>query len=119
MFEHSAISTQTFELSKTVLFNVKFLDDEYSLKIELYRGTKETSLYRCLFWQIEMIEVGIYSAIGNKIVKDYASHSVQVDWSSYLDTDFDSFKAKTEAEALFLVESAIKRYISHTSGSDL
>jgi hypothetical protein len=118
MITHSAIASPVFKLLETYVFDVSFLDDGYTIKVELYQDLVKTDQYRCLFWQKEAVEVGVYYSDGECIKKDSASHCIEVDWSAYLKGDYKLFVATSPQDALEKVFSDIREYIVHTSGSD-
>jgi hypothetical protein len=116
---HSSIVSPVFKLIETYVFDVSFLDDGYAIKLELYQDVANADQYRCLFWQTEAVEVGIYYSDGECIKKDYASHCVRVDWAAYLKKDYKLFSASSPRNALEQVFTDIKEYLAHTSGNDV
>jgi hypothetical protein len=54
---HSAITSPTFELVKTVELDIRFGDDSWSIRIELLQAREAMDHFRCHVWELELFRL--------------------------------------------------------------
>ena len=54
---HSAVTSSVFELAKTVELDIRFNEDAWTARIELFRDTQREGWFRCRVWESEMFRL--------------------------------------------------------------
>lgn len=118
MIKHSVINSPFFKLLDAYNFDVMFGDDGYSLRVELFQDIDNEQTFRCLFWQTETVEVGVYVSSGDCHVRDEATYHILVDWAAYLSGEYSCFTAASPKDALDSILTDLRKYLVHASASE-
>ena len=57
MITHKAVNSSVFELAKTVELDIRFNEEAWTARIELFRDTGREGWFRCRVWESEMFRL--------------------------------------------------------------
>lgn len=107
-----------YELVKTVEFDVEIGDDQFVLRIELFRTVSDIHTFRAHIWRTEMYR--IQSSFPRDQLTDKPAHLpsdevILVDLN-YLTGDFSNFQAENQEIALQLVMHDFQDFLTRIAG---
>jgi hypothetical protein len=119
---HRAVTSSTFELVRTIELEIQLSDeDSWTTRIELFRDTEQSNLYRCRVWELELFRLTpsfprneqnepAHVTDDTIMVERGIAHS---EIASRLNKSFD---APSIEGALEMIVEDLKKFLEHATG---
>lgn len=116
---HPNVKSKLYELIKTIEFDVALGDDGFSLRIELFRSTSDSTSFRAHVWRTEFYR--IQSTFPQNDITNEPEHLpsdelIMIDDSMHLKGNYSDFQAENEDVAIQLVLDDYKRFLNYVTG---
>jgi hypothetical protein len=116
---HPFVKSETYELIKTVEFDVSIGDDAFILRVELFRVASDHNYFRAHIWRREFFYIQSAFPQDDKThepIDPPSTENILVDYSYQLSGKYSHFQAESPAAALQVILDDFKRWLEHIQG---
>jgi hypothetical protein len=119
LIKHPGIISPIYDLIKTIEFEIEIGDDQFSMRIELFRCVSEPNRFRARLGRFERFR--IQSTFPQEPITHQPAHSpsdeeILIDSRIWLTGNYDDFKANTPESAIQLILDDFKGFLVRTLG---
>jgi hypothetical protein len=116
---HPFVKSEVYELIKTIEFDVAIAEDEFILRIELFRLNSHPNEFRGHIWRKEFFR------IQSTFPQDHKTHELAdppsdemifVDYSHQFSEKYSHFQAESETVALRIILDDFQNRLKHITG---
>ena len=116
---HPFVKSEVYELIKTIEFDIAIGEDEFILRIELFRVNSDPTNFRAHIWRREFFRIQStfpQDAETHEPVDTASDELIFVDDSHQLQGKYSHFQAESESVAMQMILDDFQSWLQHIAG---
>lgn len=116
---HAFVKSEIYELIRTIEFDVEVGDDDFLLRVELFRAKSDSNYFRAHVWRREFFTIQStfpQDAGTHEPVDPPSDEMIFVDDSHQLSGDYSHFQAESDTAALQMILDDFQSRLKHIAG---